>query len=521
MRIAKSAIILVLFCVTTTALSHSVSARIRWHTPNKDDDWYMYLPLVLKPFCIPEGLWECEPNDSFLEANGPLSSRQEYFGYPDDQDDFFSIYLFTGGLITVDLTDYTNGAQLFLYHGENEKGWVNAPPYHIAHTGSTGRYYIRVFTPPEHQNATTPYTLQMTFPMPTPTPTSTATPTPTSTPTSTMTPTSTPTATPTPEWCRSFRPPLRDSGHPGEFEIVRPEDCAEGLSHTGVQIAGTYTGIPPEEEENLEVWVLVYPPDHRYYPQSNDCHSKSPADFGGGRWSVRGNLGQEGITEDFDILVVVTDKGSNASTRFKQYLGEGCPDNDYKGIPRSEMPTDLTEKTSIRVRAGTAIPTPTPTPGPMPDWCESFRPPLGDSGHPGEFEILRPENCADNLPQTTEIGGTYTGIPPEDEENLEVWALVYPPDNEYYPQSNDCHSERPAEFGGGVWTVTGHLGREGISEVFDIVVVVTNKWSSASGRFKQYLRDGCPTDTYAGIPRSQIPTDLTEKASITVRSRGE
>jgi hypothetical protein len=190
-------------------------------------------------------------------------------------------------------------------------------------------------------------------PTPTPTPTGTTTPTSTSTPTPTLTSTPTPTPTPTPpDWCKSFRPPLWNRDHPGEFEIVKPEHCADDLPYTGVEISGTYTDIPEEDEEkNLEVWVLVYPPDHKYYPQSDDCHNESPAEFGGGVWTVMGNLGRECEREIFDIVVVVTREESNASERFKQYLRDGCPKEDYEGIPRSEIPSDLTEKATITVRS--------------------------------------------------------------------------------------------------------------------------------------------------------------------------
>ena len=119
-----------------------------------------------------------------------------------------------------------------------------------------------------------------------------------------------------------------------------------------------------------------------------------------------------------------------------------------------------------------------------------------------------------------QIAGTYSGISEDDEENLETWVLAYPEDHKYYPQSSNACSECPAGFGGDVWVVTGHLGQEGRSETFDIVVVVTNRGSQASTRFKQYLRHGCDTGNYIGIPRSQMPTDLTEKASTRVRSRG-
>jgi len=589
MRIAKSALILAVFCITIAALSRSVTARTQQppndeiskgsfvgrgqgdiestvffpqpgpfpstsrsiefisgapsiatdtnrDTTKTDDGWQVYLPLVMKCFYTERpGLWESEPNNDVQHADGPLPSSQEYFGYPNDQDDYFSIYVSISGQITVDLTNHADeGVQLQLFYQsvENMVGFDPIPPYHIEYTGPAGWYYIRIFTAPEQQNCTTPYTLQATFPTPTPTPTptSTATSTPTPTPTGSATSTPTPTDTTTPTYtvtppvttwcCQSFRPPLSDSGHPGEFEIATPEHCANGLPYTGVEIAGTYTGIPPEDKEELEVWVLVYASDHKYYPQSDDACNGTPPSFGGGVWSVSGNLGREGVPECFDIVVVVTNRGSQASERFREYLTTGCPSNTYEGIPDCEMPTDLTEKARITVSTEALTPTVTPAPEPTPTWCRSFRPALPDRGHPGEFEIVTPADCADDVPHTVQIAGTYSGISEDDEENLETWVLAYPEDHKYYPQSSNACSECPAGFGGDVWVVTGHLGQEGRSETFDIVVVVTNRGSQASTRFKQYLRHGCDTGNYIGIPRSQMPTDLTEKASTRVRSRG-
>lgn len=488
----------------------------------------MYLPLLRKRSCTGD-LWEIEPNNHQQQATGPLSSGQQCCGYPNDLDDYFSIDVPISGPITVDLSDHARqGVQLQLYYElvslETLVAATTEWPYHIEHSGKAGRYYIRVWTSAEEQTRARPYTLKTTFPILTATPTSTvsSTPTMTATPTSTGTATSTPTVTdtpgPAPSWCRSFRPPLSDSGHPGHFEILTPGNCASDLGHR-LPIGGTYNGISEEEEQELEVWVLVYAPNNWYYPQSSDQCAGKPADFGGGLWNELVNLAEKGVPESgtFDIVVVVTTKGSQASIRFAEYLTSGCSSGIWKGIVDCDMPTDLTEKASITVRADAATPTMTPTSGPTPSWCRSFRPQLWDSGHPGEFEIFTPMDCADDLPHRVVSAGTYTGISSDDERNLEVWVLAYPEDLKYYPQSSDCDKECPAGFGGGVWIVTAYLGREGVPETFDMVVVVTRTGSEASTRFKQYLRNGCTND-YEGIPRSQMPTDLTEKASIRVRT---
>ncbi|MCP4544553.1 MAG: hypothetical protein GY832_46180 [Chloroflexi bacterium] len=111
-------------------------------------------------------MWEAEDNDTTLDVNGPLCSGLEYYGYPDDREDYFSIYLETGGDITIDLTDHTGqGVQLQLHYQSvpNMVEWAWHSPYHIEHAGSAGWYYIRIFTESGYNNVT-PYTLQVTFP---------------------------------------------------------------------------------------------------------------------------------------------------------------------------------------------------------------------------------------------------------------------------------------------------------------------------------------------------------------------
>jgi hypothetical protein len=125
-----------------------------------------YLPLTLRDYVAYfEGPWEQEPNNSYLQANGPLRSGRDYYGYPDEKD-YFSIYLRSGGTITIDLTNHTGqGVQLQLfYQSTNNRvdSDLNAP-YHITYTGPAGWYYIYIYTAGGY-NTTTPYTLRVTYP---------------------------------------------------------------------------------------------------------------------------------------------------------------------------------------------------------------------------------------------------------------------------------------------------------------------------------------------------------------------
>ncbi len=140
------------------------------------------------------GVWEQEPNDDYLLANGRLRSGTEYHGYPNDIRDYFSIYVSLPGPIAINLSNHTGqGVQLQLFRESvsNLVDWVLSEPYEIRYNGAPGWYYIYIFTERGYNN-TIPYNLRVTYPTPAPT----FTPTPTSTVSRTPTPTATQSPTP-------------------------------------------------------------------------------------------------------------------------------------------------------------------------------------------------------------------------------------------------------------------------------------------------------------------------------------
>jgi len=131
----------------------------------------VYLPATLRDYVrYFEGPWEVEPNNTWQQANGPLLSDEEYYGYPNDDRDYFSIYTRQAGEITVDLTGHTGGGvQLVLWYGAPRDDRSNAvarryaSPYTITYTGPAGWYYIYIYTESGY-NEDTPYTLRVTYP---------------------------------------------------------------------------------------------------------------------------------------------------------------------------------------------------------------------------------------------------------------------------------------------------------------------------------------------------------------------
>lgn len=186
-----------------------------------------YSPIVFGPSLYFLGPNEVEPNNTFEQANGHLESGREYFGLPNDPDDYFSFE--NGALgeieIRVDGLDVAEG-QIIVYH-EPE----GSPPQIVTTTDTPppnfeilltrkdpGTYYVVVHVGPAGLRQDIPYTLRVTFqPAPTPTPgseptlrpTEGASPTPTESPTradATVTPTNQPTVRPSPNAVSTPKP---------------------------------------------------------------------------------------------------------------------------------------------------------------------------------------------------------------------------------------------------------------------------------------------------------------------------
>jgi hypothetical protein len=156
---------------------------------NSTDEYdlkYATLPYILRQEFLPYTLrewvryftrpFEQEDNDAAWQANGALIFGQEYIGYHNDEDDFFSVYPTVDSTLTIDLdTDHLEQddsgyyvVQLILYSGsaspENRVGWAFSPPYHIEYSGSPGWYYVRVYTAPGYLDGSKEYRLTVTTP---------------------------------------------------------------------------------------------------------------------------------------------------------------------------------------------------------------------------------------------------------------------------------------------------------------------------------------------------------------------
>jgi len=129
-----------------------------------------FLPIALRDNLFYfEGPWEHEDNDDLPYANGPIRSGRDYYGYPNDPYDYFSIYA-DAGSITVDLTNCNpnRGHQLCLLDtnghlvGPCDSGPKTA--FHLAFSAlPAGTYYILVYTASNFSDQDA-YTLRAVYP---------------------------------------------------------------------------------------------------------------------------------------------------------------------------------------------------------------------------------------------------------------------------------------------------------------------------------------------------------------------
>lgn len=102
------------------------------------------------PPCWPD----CEPNETFSQAQGPLASGQVYQGHIEsetDQNDYFFVDMATAHTIEVSLRNIPVGANYHLYLYDSVQNLVgysgnagNADEYILTNPLLASRYYVRV-----------------------------------------------------------------------------------------------------------------------------------------------------------------------------------------------------------------------------------------------------------------------------------------------------------------------------------------------------------------------------------------
>jgi hypothetical protein len=225
-RVVVSRWVLFAFVLLFAAVLFWSQAATGQSVRQQANDCRLYVPMVGNHFITYfEEPNEVEPNDSYLEANGPIRSSINYQGYPNDQKDWFSFYMPLAGQINVTLNNHTGqGVQLQLYYQNisNRVAFDSDDPYQVSYTGAAGWYYIYIYTA-SGTNSNALYTLNATYAVP-PTPMS-ATPvaTPTCPPAGNSTFTATSTIGPSPTTTHTSTPSATFTPGPSPTNTFTPE----------------------------------------------------------------------------------------------------------------------------------------------------------------------------------------------------------------------------------------------------------------------------------------------------------
>ena len=143
-----------------------------YHVDDRGPGWYYYRVKGCNGwgcsdwYAAEVSAWlEQEDNDSCSQANGPLTSGEAYYGYPDDLRDWFKINVGTSGQVAMTLDNHVGeGAQLQLWDESGElvcRDWTR--PLDKRCDVSAGWYYVCVKTTSGYTSAIS-YTLHVTFP---------------------------------------------------------------------------------------------------------------------------------------------------------------------------------------------------------------------------------------------------------------------------------------------------------------------------------------------------------------------
>lgn len=136
-------------------------------------------------------------------------------------------------------------------------------------------------------------------------------------------------------------PPLSNTELPGQLSITS--------LHNGDPAPQSFFLSGAADSSVAEaIWVLIYNPNGRFYPQSSNACENQHTIRSDNLWQVPISLGgPDDVGKPFDIIAVLVDADANAF--FEQKQQEWCQANSYSGFLAIELPPGLDEKASIRV----------------------------------------------------------------------------------------------------------------------------------------------------------------------------
>jgi hypothetical protein len=136
--------------------------------------------------------------------------------------------------------------------------------------------------------------------------------------------------------------------------ITTPERCTSGVAVARpVSMGGTADDIP----EGVYLWLLVYPPNGRYYPQCNDAGGGlCGANYNQGVWGVTvflGNPTYSNCKERFYLALVAVDSPGN-DFLLGEMTRQGQTGN-FTGFAPGELPTGIELIDSLEIETAGSL----------------------------------------------------------------------------------------------------------------------------------------------------------------------
>ena len=104
------------------------------------------------------------------------------------------------------------------------------------------------------------------------------------------------------------------------------------------------------------------------------------------------------------------------------------------------------------------------------------------------------------------------GVYPEG-HSKDIWVMIRPTDNRYYPQSDHTNTSYKRD---GEWQVVTRFGGD-LGEAYDLIIYETD--ATTSSFFSETIEKWKQADDYPGLKLEEIPKGATEVDRLTIYTR--
>lgn len=104
------------------------------------------------------------------------------------------------------------------------------------------------------------------------------------------------------------------------------------------------------------------------------------------------------------------------------------------------------------------------------------------------------------------------GVYPENHDK-DIWVLIRPTDDRYYPQSDHTNTSYKRD---GEWQVVTRFGGD-LGEVYDLIIYETD--ADATSYFTKTLANWKDADDYPGLKESEIPSGAKEVERLVIYTK--